>query len=183
MRAITCPHGIKPKTKCKQCLKIQKAASYQRTKDHVLAHMQEYRQQNLAERQAYDRCHYQETKFTTRKEYLEKNRERERARDRKRQQKPERIAWRRPYNRMQNHKRRALGEITVKTWNSILKSYKHKCVYCGSKENLELEHLLPVSKGGTNARKNLAPACSTCNRKKGNKTVYEFTGRNYVTAT
>ena len=50
----------------------------------------------------------------------------------------------------------------------------HKCVYCGSSENLTVDHIRPKSKGGTNTADNLVTACRPCNQAKGSMHVDVF---------
>lgn len=57
--------------------------------------------------------------------------------------------------------------------NMIHKRDNHTCQYCGSKEDLTIDHILPSSRGGTDSWENLTCACVSCNTKKGNKTPEE----------
>ncbi len=44
------------------------------------------------------------------------------------------------------------------------------CVNCGSFDNLEIDHIIPVSRGGSSGKENLQILCKTCNRKKAART-------------
>ncbi len=57
----------------------------------------------------------------------------------------------------------------------LLSKWERKCAYCG-KENvpLQVEHIHPKSKGGTNRISNLCLACETCNKKKGTLDIQVF---------
>ena len=61
----------------------------------------------------------------------------------------------------------------VKNWYKIRESIfnrdANKCKLCGSEENLEIDHIRPISKGGTNKLSNLQILCKRCNMAKGNK--------------
>lgn len=44
-----------------------------------------------------------------------------------------------------------------------------KCAKCGSRKNLEYDHIIPLSKGGSNTVRNIELLCEECNRKKRDK--------------
>ncbi len=57
----------------------------------------------------------------------------------------------------------------------LLEKWGRDCTYCGKKDvPLQIEHIHPKSKGGSNRVSNLCLACSKCNQKKGNKSVEEL---------
>lgn len=57
----------------------------------------------------------------------------------------------------------------------LLEKWQRKCAYCGAKDTpLEIDHLTPKSKGGSNRISNLTLACHNCNQKKGSMTAKEF---------
>lgn len=71
------------------------------------------------------------------------------------------------------HKKRATsdGSITFEAWEGMKKSYNFTCPVCGKSEpeiRLTMDHIKPVSKGGTHTIDNLQPLCMLCNCKKSN---------------
>lgn len=57
----------------------------------------------------------------------------------------------------------------------LLEKWGRKCVYCQKEDvSLEIEHLIPKSRGGSNRASNLTVACHPCNQKKNNLTAEEF---------
>ncbi|MFH1895157.1 MAG: HNH endonuclease [archaeon] len=52
----------------------------------------------------------------------------------------------------------------------------NECIYCGSKENLTVEHILPKCCGGPDIANNAIRVCIKCNSSKGGKRLYEWFG-------
>jgi len=48
------------------------------------------------------------------------------------------------------------------------------CCYCGSKDKLEADHLIPTKRGGANTGDNLVWACHICNRSKSARDALEW---------
>ena len=60
----------------------------------------------------------------------------------------------------------------------LLEPWHCTCAYCGKSDvPLQVEHIVPKSKGGTDRVSNLALACEKCNTKKGNRPVEDFLKR------
>jgi hypothetical protein len=56
----------------------------------------------------------------------------------------------------------------------VLARDHNTCVYCGSSRKLHVDHIVPVSRGGSNAFENLATSCGPCNQSKGAKLLDEW---------
>jgi 5-methylcytosine-specific restriction endonuclease McrA len=80
------------------------------------------------------------------------------------------------YSAERSQRRRALeyqaqGSYTIEQFQELCKHYGNKCLCCSKKEKLTVDHVIPLSKGGSNDIDNIQPLCMTCNRKKGTKTT------------
>jgi 5-methylcytosine-specific restriction endonuclease McrA len=57
----------------------------------------------------------------------------------------------------------------------LLEKWDRQCVYCGIKNvPLQVEHIRPRSKGGSNSISNLTLSCEKCNLKKGTQDIKDF---------
>ena len=57
----------------------------------------------------------------------------------------------------------------------LLEKFNRTCAYCGAKDTpLEIEHITPRTRGGSNRVSNLTLACHACNQTKGSQTATEF---------
>lgn len=107
-------------------------------------------------------------------------RRRERARNASEEQKKRKRAsvraWYRKHPEQSNiwwHRRRgAVGSHTREEWLSVLGRHGHKCAECfrGDPEvRITKDHIIPISKGGSNFIQNIQPLCLSCNCRKGNR--------------
>lgn len=53
----------------------------------------------------------------------------------------------------------------------IIRTYGKICLRCGSKEKLTVDHIKPISKGGTDDFHNLQPLCESCNQWKADREI------------
>jgi len=79
------------------------------------------------------------------------------------------------YRARQNDKSKRLPD---KEWyplvGKVIARDGGKCAYCGSQDKLGADHVLPLSRGGTNDEANLVACCESCNKSKGGRTVEEW---------
>lgn len=58
-------------------------------------------------------------------------------------------------------------QYTEKEWQFAMMYFNFKCAYCGERmQNLTKDHVIPLIKGGKLERKNVVPACQSCNSSK-----------------
>lgn len=71
------------------------------------------------------------------------------------------------------------GEITIsgtiREWQRE-QALLRACVFCGTQEDLQQDHLIPKSRGGRDSSDNMVWSCQDCNASRGNKGVFEWLG-------
>lgn len=66
------------------------------------------------------------------------------------------------------------GAASVEDIEARLAFYGFHCAYCGIGKAECLDHVIPLSRGGSNWPANLRPACKSCNSEKRNRTLSEW---------
>jgi 5-methylcytosine-specific restriction endonuclease McrA len=78
-----------------------------------------------------------------------------------------------------NQRRRALkkgngGSYTAQEWGQLKERYGHRCLCCGKPEpeiKLTVDHVIPISKRGSNDIGNIQPLCYSCNASKQDRAI------------
>lgn len=63
----------------------------------------------------------------------------------------------------------AIGSHSLKEWQNLKSIFNQKCAKCGEDKKLTKDHIIPLSKGGSDYIENIQPLCKNCNSKKHNK--------------
>lgn len=85
---------------------------------------------------------------------------------------PKYVSWSK--NQWHHRRNEADGSHTFEEWESLKAKYNWTCPACIKREpeiRLTLDHIVPLSKGGSNNIENIQPLCSLCNSRKNNKTI------------
>jgi len=162
----------------KEYMKIYRMKNRTKIKGKSLEYYSKHREEILRKRKLYYLKNYKSELINNRK-WRQQNPTKSYINTKKwREKYPEKL---KEYLRKANSNRKAAGILTLEMLERLrvenIKEYGIlTCIYC--MENVEgrdtLEHLVPISNGGTNNFDNLAIACKKCNSCKGDKTYDEF---------
>jgi hypothetical protein len=64
---------------------------------------------------------------------------------------------------------------TIREWLREQELQK-ECVFCGARDNLQVDHLVPRSRGGSDSSDNSVWSCKPCNVSRGDKGVFQWLG-------
>jgi len=143
---------------------------------HILEYAKTYREKNKEKMAKYSKeyCnkHKEQIKIRT-KRWAENNSERSKKSHRVwtiNNNERCRIAWQKSAA-----KRKQLpSTLTICQWELIKSYFGNSCAYCGSRENLQQDHFIPLSKGGEYTHNNIVPACEKCNTSKKTTSFFEW---------
>lgn len=135
---------------CKRCGAVLSGNYYRGNRDRVL-----------------DRC----------ATYRKKNREKLAIRGKRyRQENPDKM--REHHRNRRARKRDGFGNVSAKEWQNILDRFNSKCAKCGDSEDVTMDHVVPLAKGGKHSADNIQPLCRACNLQKFTKTE-DYRGKLY----
>jgi 5-methylcytosine-specific restriction endonuclease McrA len=152
----------------------QKAAYYFRNKEAIQAKRKKFYEDNP--NRAYARKEYvkvyceinSEKRKKYAKEYYQANKDKVKEYRKKYFKTESGIKAISKWNRRKRVRR--LGADGFYDWDICLKIYGNKCAICKSdNKKLEADHIIPLTKGGTNWQFNIQPLCKSCNCSKYNR--------------
>lgn len=132
-------------------------------------------------KQEQKRVHYRTERAQQKKrEWNERNQEKIKAQKRQRYLensediKARSAAWRKanPEKRADAERRRQAakagfdGCFTRAEWQALCRACGYRCLACGEKRTLTVDHVVPLSKGGPHDISNIQPLCRSCNSRK-----------------
>ena len=144
---------------CLICTRIQRKAYRERNQASIKAQMADNYQRNREKRLSYVAKRYKENPQPT-KDAAQKWQKRN----------PEYFA---AYQRKRTAKKRN-NDFRYVSRKELVKLYQMPCIYCGSKDSIEIDHIIPIARGGRHAIGNLAASCMSCNRSKHSLFVMEW---------
>lgn len=147
---------------------------YQKTRERRLEIAKKYREDNkekiLKDIRQYNKTHKKENKERNRN-YRKNNPEKiKKIKNNYRKNNPETVQK----HRMTRRARKAQNGV-FKVFNKELhKLMNSPCVACGSTNQITIDHIIPIARGGTHSIGNLQSLCRSCNSSKVDKTMTEW---------
>ncbi len=129
-----------------------------------MMYMREWRERNPEQNRRLNKvCYYRNIKKRRAAAVISSRRYRQRESDTTKYRLNELFRTRRYLAR----KAQVFSDFTSSQWKKMLEEHRYRCAYCGSnKKKLEMDHVIPISKGGPDTASNIVPSCKPCNSRK-----------------
>ncbi len=158
---------------CKGCSDFEHAVWYKANREHVKEHDAQYRKDNserIAETQKTYLKNNQEHTRITKAKWYQVNRIHARVVSRNHSKTHPEMHRVRQRNRVARVKGAPGNGWSKKEEMQLIDDYCGRCAYCGNKlEEVTMDHVIPITRGGVHSIENIVPACLSCNSSKGNK--------------
>jgi 5-methylcytosine-specific restriction endonuclease McrA len=179
--------------KCKACCKVARRNWYIDNRDHAIEYSKQWAIDNyehvLAQHREWNKLNPEKKKqsnanwkannrgvyLTSRQRRYEKDADNRRSKSKEwRDQHPEmvRIQWK----TRQSRERASVGDHSPNDIRVLYEDQCGQCAYCGIRlfDSFHVDHVIPISKGGSNWPDNLALTCEYCNLSKKDKLLAEW---------
>lgn len=153
-------------SECKNCRNLRNRERYSNNKDFY----KKYHKEKYEENKNYYKSYY--------KEYYQVNKEhyKEYKKEYRNSEKGKLINIKKAH-KYKSLKRSNGGSYTNDEYNTMLSFFNYRCAYTGeilTKDNLHIDHIVPISKGGTSYIYNLVPSINYANMSKHNSDMEEW---------
>lgn len=150
---------------CKSCYREYKREWYQKNRQKEIERCKKYNKENPeVARDSMRRLRNRES-----------DRMRKYTRDYRKNNPDKATAWDNNKRAKRRHQISISIGVTPDQWTGIKERYSNCCAYCGRKsDRLQMDHIVPLSKGGLHEPGNICPACQFCNGSKNARDEIEF---------
>ncbi len=172
--------------KCKVCVRarsqkyrrehLEQYAQYEKARanlPHRVEARRKYQQEHKEQISEYKKrwaTENEDSVSASRRKHYERNRDEVIARSKKWvEDNPKKVRLAKADNRRKRRAARHAGRgcFTAEEFKALCESYGNRCLACGGIEtSLEADHVVPLTKGGSDNISNIQPLCGSCNRKK-----------------
>lgn len=178
---------------CKPCAQKWNKERYYRKREERIQMTKDWRERNLEHRLEYEEQYHKENKkeiYDKNKKYREKNKEKLRESSRRyyeenkdkiksyikgfyQTDRGRHLRTQHHYNR-KRHIEGSIDTLSYEDWQESLANFNNECAYCGRRDRIQRDHVVPLSKNGHNNKQNIIPACIHCNSSKNDSPLEEW---------
>lgn len=76
--------------------------------------------------------------------------------------------------RRKEYKRKGGGKLPLNAYSMLVDKYGERCLKCGSKDDLTIDHVTPIVLGGKSELENLQILCRSCNSSKSGRSSADY---------
>jgi 5-methylcytosine-specific restriction endonuclease McrA len=171
-----CNACVRARTQKYRRERLEQSAQYEKARanlPHRVEARRKYQEEHKEDISEYKKrwaAENEESVSASRRKHYELNRDEVIARSKRwGEDDPEKVRQAKANN---SRKRRAAkyaspGSFTAEEFLALCERYGNKCLACGDTEAvLEVDHIVPLTRGGTDVIDNIQPLCGACNKKK-----------------